>query len=64
MHSKVEVEVERKIKTTTLNIQIIYILFVTRAIFCPWKTVPTGVLDGSKSPFKVMLHETIRTDDF
>ena len=28
-------EAERKIKTTTLNNQIIYILFVTRAIFCP-----------------------------
>ena len=57
-----KVDVERKIKTTTLNNQIIHIL--TRAIFCPGKTMPTGVLDGSKSPFKVMLHETIRTDDF
>ena len=34
-----KVEVERKIKTTALNSQIIYILFVTHAIFCPWKTM-------------------------
>ena len=56
MQNKVEVEVERKIKTTTLNIKIIYIYCVCDVHdFLSLKTMPTGGLHGSKSPFSFSL---------